>query len=1063
MILKNKNGGVIKLQHAGIMPSVSLQQIVDAANSGDVEKAELLKKQFQLEQAKRIYADNNGEEIKTTTNVPYTGVITQGRDKLYNNAYDRWTANTAKGQEFKRFVEGPLKFAVENGLLLTTGLGTATRLAEAGKLAKGLSTASKVAPLWQDLAYTAGTSYFATQGLNGLKQDIWGKRQFNPLVTTMDALMTLPAVAAIKPTVRGIEQMYNSGNMWARALRGEPASVRRVKRFFSNSTANNDFTNSLGRMEQEVSRAISAGEDALADRKTLQNFISNRSDPNAFSDAPLSDVSFSYEPVGRIPQYEYSPTSQTVTFTNPITGETTTDVMQGVTKRPDWEVSVPIPYRGSRLMDGYWTFGRRRATNPINVVEKGNSRTISENSQTLIDAIAKYRDMVNAKLKGKAIVGGSTHSIAEGLHSGVPNDLELYTSDKYLDDVIREFKITVTDKSPRRIKGTSPYAINGQVDLHTLDPNGPDVEELGALLSPEEHAAKRYDDLFKSFRGLFRRKPKTASKKEIENYFETLKSDPSVLTDLMRKNNLQGIGGTDAAQEKFTRRQIEMGLKLPLEDLDRTFDQIEAQIPGFVTFGEAYPNFDYTNIEGNKAFLRYFGLPESYATDFERMKRLYRQQHIQFTPGIREFEGAKSMSQAQRMGRKNAQYSNGSASGGGGNMLISTSAGGFGGTSPQNTAAQYLPTHHPEKITTGAEYVDSIEKTKLFERKIIPEEDAALTQLLGPDYLKDKRNLSDVLEAIADKDLYNPKPNKTIQAISKIIDVPRMTGVRYGGTNSIYVGNLSGEPISETFTLGKPFEFGRSFNESLAPSRDGAIYGASHSVPTVDDLPLEGIPKSEVDNLRKRVQEWRDLLSNPKASTQQRGMRYIDTIEDAQAEMDRLEKIPIQKIDLYDVGKRYHDAIGNKLYKTSDRLYNLRERLLVPTFLVGVSSAIGGLTYKTFKDDKKAQMMYGRNDDYFKNAYEQSPEYFPYEFKRTGKDWTKADVKYLDNFYDNQDAAWKDWYNKNKTAIERDWKERRPIRKEARRIEKAQESEKRAETKAKIKAEREAKKKAKKK
>lgn len=88
-------------------------------------------------------------------------------------------------------------------------------------------------------------------------------------------------------------------------------------------------------MEQEVSRAISAGEDALADRKTLQNFISNRSDPNAFSDAPLSDVSFSYEPVGRIPQYEYSPTSQTVTFTNPITGETTTDVMQGVTKRPD--------------------------------------------------------------------------------------------------------------------------------------------------------------------------------------------------------------------------------------------------------------------------------------------------------------------------------------------------------------------------------------------------------------------------------------------------------------------------------------------------------------------------------------------------------------------------------------------------------------------------------------------------------------------------------------------------------------------------------------------------------
>jgi len=89
MILKCKNGGVIKLQFAGNIPSIGLQQMVEAANSGDTEKAEALKNQFQLEQAKRIYADNKGETIKTTTTSPNTGTITQGPDKLYNNAYDR--------------------------------------------------------------------------------------------------------------------------------------------------------------------------------------------------------------------------------------------------------------------------------------------------------------------------------------------------------------------------------------------------------------------------------------------------------------------------------------------------------------------------------------------------------------------------------------------------------------------------------------------------------------------------------------------------------------------------------------------------------------------------------------------------------------------------------------------------------------------------------------------------------------------------------------------------------------------------------------------------------------
>ena len=1054
MKYKLKQGGIVKLQNAGFIPSVGLQQIVEAANSGDTKKAEELKNQFQLEQARRIYADHNKEAIDTKVYHPNTGYITQGRDKLYKNAYDRWTANTAKGQEFKRFVDGPLSFFVENGLATAAGMGTLSRLAQGTKYANTLSTASKVAPLAEDVLSALGTSYFATRGLSGIKEDIWGKRKFNPLITALDATMTVPAITAIKPTINGMKELYNSGNMWARALRGEPRAIHRVKRVFNNNLANTDYRHSLSEMDTAVDKAITLGKNAQDDKSMLYSAIDAAENPNVpiyhSVRFPLSDISYQQRPVGKIYESEFIPETVEASFTNPLTGEKTIGRMFGVRKKPDLQISILSPNKLERLNihpERYFA-----KADPLNVVEKGITPTILENDASLTQAIAKYRDMVNARLKGKAIVGGSTHSIAEGLHSGVPGDLELYTKDKFLDDIIKDFQIKVTDRSTRRIKGTSPYAINGEVDLHTLDPHGPDVEELGALINPEEHAAKRVKDMSRSFRRLFGKKVKPANKKEIAEYFDRLQSDPEFLTDLMRKNNLQGIGGTDQAQAKFARRQTEMGLKLPLEDLDRTFEQIEAQVPGFVTFDQAYPNFDYTNVEGNKAFLRYFGLPEEFATDFERMKRLYRQQHEQFTPSIREFTGAKSMAQARRMGRKNAQYDSGDASGAGGNMLISSNGGGFGGSYGQNTVAQYLPTYHPENIKTGGEYVNAIEKTKLFERPISPEEDAALKKLLGPDYLVGHDNLSDVLQAIGRKDLKNPKLNPTIQKVSKIIDVPRMTGVRYDwDTNSIYTGNLSGEPISETFSLGRPFEFGRSFNDVLAPPRNEVSYGRSRSVKTLEELPLEKMTKSNAELLRQRMQEWKEAMEDPKTFAQKNGFRYIDNVADAKSEIEKLEKVPIQKIGYGDVHDTYHNLVGNKLNRISDIVYDWPQKLFGGAVASGLLGLIGGATYFYANDNKQINLRSGWYDPYFRKAYENSPEYFPYTYKREKNE--EFDTDTYRNIWRESDKAWKDWYKKNKTAIERDWKERRPIRVEKRRIEKQEAKQERKEKRAKKKAE----------
>ena len=1033
MILKCKNGGVIKLQFAGNIPSIGLQQMVEAANSGDTEKAEALKNQFQLNQAKKIYADNKGEELKTLDYYPSSGYITQGRDKLYKNAYDRWTTNTAKGQEFKRFVNKPLSYAVENGLMVATGLGTLSKLNMA---TKGIQTVSKVAPLAEDLAYGLGTSYFATKGLQGLKEDIWGKRKFNPINTTLDVAMLAPIATAAKPIYNGIQNSLKSGNMWMRALRGEPRSVRRIKRLFDTDAAWDDKREMLNRMENSIRERNYAYDNAQRDIDGLHRYIDYDLDKKGF----LTDFGTTWGESVRVPSHSYKPTTETVVFENPITGKSTTGQLIGIAEQPETYIKTSIPAKSDRL-DMYMKESGVRYS-PIEINISGNSSRIMKNDEALTSAIREYRDMINAKGNGKAVAGGSVHSISEGLHSGKPNDLELYTSPNNLDDVLHEFKINITNRSPRRIKGTSPYAINGEVDVHTLDPNGPDLEELGSLVNPEEHASKRLQGVVDSFvpfkSDLSELKKIKATPEEIETYFQRLRDEPGLLTQLMRKNNLQGIGTTDVAQVKFANRQREMGLQLPLEDLDVTLSQIESQIPNFVTFEKAYPNFDYTNIEGNKAFLRYFNLPESYATDFERMKRLYRQQHTQFTPSLREFSGPKSLLEVQKMARKNAQFNGYDASGGGGNMLISSNGGGRGGTMLYNTAAQYLPTYHPETILNGQDYVNAIERTKLFDRKITPEEDKALSQLLGLDYNIEGGNLSDIIQRIGRNDLENPEINPTIQEISKIIDVPRMTGVRYGGTNAVYAGNLSGEPISETFSLGKPFEFGRSFNEVLAPPRDGGFFHWFRDTHDLNSLPLDQMSSSDIDKLKETIDIWKDITTGGRKALVDRGYRYIESKPEANSEIERLKKVIKPGIDYNDMYNR-----ANKISTSINKKYQLKQTLDGVGLGLGISLPVSvlGAGFYNWINSMQHQQDLGRYpnyykfaDTYFRDAYEKSPDFFPYDpylnkYPAYGtKEWKNLDKQ--------GDDAWKKWYKKNKRAIKADYKARKHIRKEIRKEEK---------------------------
>lgn len=245
------------------------------------------------------------------------------------------------------------------------------------------------------------------------------------------------------------------------------------------------------------------------------------------------------------------------------------------------------------------------------------------------------------------------------------------------------------------------------------------------------------------------------------------------------------------------------------------------------------------------------------------------------------------------MARKNAQYHGGDASGAGGNMLLASNTGGMPGA-PQVTAAQYLPTYHPENITSGSDYVNAIEKTKLFNRDFTTEEfmEAVKQGLINPSkHATGTSNISDVLQNIAREDLENPEVNKTIQKISRIIDVPRMTGVRYGGTNSTYVGNLSGEPISETFSLDKPFEFGRSFVDELAPIRT-TQYGMGING-SIEDIPVKSLTPEMINDIDD-VETFGRLIKGDFSTAQHlrnRGFKIISNPEQLNSELENLKNV----------------------------------------------------------------------------------------------------------------------------------------------------------------------------
>jgi hypothetical protein len=260
-------------------------------------------------------------------------------------------------------------------------------------------------------------------------------------------------------------------------------------------------------------------------------------------------------------------------------------------------------------------------------------------------AAKRYVDHLESRLIGAdgtplASVEGSYRAVANGLpHS--PNDIEFLIPEENLKQVRKIFNIKSETPKNNGFGSTVTAEEFNNLPARTADfeiikngPNGGAIGntawELYQYMHPEEAQKLATDYL--------RKVAKTKRNSAAGNYKENCEL-PMTAKELFKEYMDGGLyknkylyDTIGAPKDKYVGRRNDLGLAGdPKEYLQRLTEKIHSEFPGTKTLKEQGYKLDYTNVEANKAFLNYFGLPEEYATDPLRMEIIVEQQMHAYT------------------------------------------------------------------------------------------------------------------------------------------------------------------------------------------------------------------------------------------------------------------------------------------------------------------------------------------------------------------------------------------------------------------------------------------------
>lgn len=384
------------------------------------------------------------------------------------------------------------------------------------------------------------------------------------------------------------------------------------------------------------------------------------------------------------------------------------------------------------------------------------------------NAVSRHYAEIQTTIGQDGVVAGSGNLYSAGILSGKPADMEIITTENKLPELTAKLNFKQTGSNEFDVRGISPKAHSkGETDIQVIeegplgDAQGKLAWEMFRTMHPEEcHAqAQASIDVGTTYTNMGIINPATGS---------TYSAD-ELLNEFIEGNwTLQNTVNDALSIMKDLRQQSKLKHNRPIalltnesEDVQnivsKSIDTIgKSQLGSAYTSGSSYfPNIDFGDVEGNKAFLEYLGLNDKFADNPRIMQNLFDYWYLQQSTQKRVVRDAKDLQQALDWATKGAHdYGGGAMSGAGRNTVAST----FERTAfshPQVGVSQTHLTRHPEKF-------DSIQK--VVEQSKSFDENAKIS----PEKLKSAKDNWDLSQRVQEE-IFGAMPKEQAESIDRAV------------------------------------------------------------------------------------------------------------------------------------------------------------------------------------------------------------------------------------------------------------------------------------------------------
>ena len=623
------------------------------------------------------------------------------RDKalLEINLSNKLKNNTITPKEFGQYIAiqrdktAPyIAGAMVGSMALASGLGSIGALMDAGLFGYGVDAAKAFMNIYNPEAYS-------TAGLN-IARSVAGKlgegalASVNSVAPTINALGRAAGMGAgAYFGVEGIKDMPNRFNQYYNIYNNDELNEYQKLLNYTGNTAllgldafgTTGFyypAQSLVNSAPEVKNAATNINRYLKNKKVLfdkkknalqrsRNLERSIMDNIDYYNQYISDINKYYRnnyintsavKVGNIEGSKYDYLEEPVLYESVNSDTPTSGVFKYAGQKSDYKFSL-----GDDIYRPY----------KIGILRSSNSPSfIIEGDESIRRQIQRDNDYITNLMQGNGVIAGSRTVYYE--NSGIPRDTEILTTKSMFDRLSRLIGFKNVRQTSTVFSGDADK-IKGKVEIEVIE-DGPTkgtsigtiAQELYMLIDPSGYSKLLRNSAIKNGNISAERKNPLVIPMSPEDLFSVYQSNPK----LMRMKTI--LDNIKSGKGKHNSRVLTIINETP-DDISNIVDVL-----GEGYFGSdfryevesAMKNIDFGNIQKNREFLNELDLPQSWASDPNKMRALYKTWRFQQTATTRGVQDINNLSLQEGVERLIQNFGYQQASGIGGNTVQNSKYGG---------------------------------------------------------------------------------------------------------------------------------------------------------------------------------------------------------------------------------------------------------------------------------------------------------------------------------------------------------------------------------------------------